>query len=234
MTLVQRIGVVAPGLSLDRPAVLVAVARSRGMTSEADAELAAVRKRLVELDESVPSLAEARRRVAETEASLDAQRERVATLRGRTHETEDESVTAAHREAIRALSEAETEHVAAREELAAARRRARDARDERERRLELQDRIRNLERRAKRELADAVRPTVDDVVPSVPDSAAATFSDADPITAALAALRVGRPRTPVVLACGRFPDARRAEAWLSAPVLRRYPDVTPRTAVYNG
>lgn len=233
MTLVERIGVIAPGLSLDRQAVLVAVARSRGMTSEADEELAAVRERLREFDESVPALAEARRRVAETEAELDAKRERVATLRGRINETDDESVIAAYREAIRELSEAETEHAAAREELTEARRRARAVRDERQRRLELQDQVRNLERRAERELAEAVRPAVDEAVPIVPDSEASAFSDAGPITAALAALRVGRPRTPVVLACGRFPDARRAEAWLSAPVLRRYPDGPPRTAVYK-
>ncbi|WP_336134874.1 hypothetical protein [Natronomonas amylolytica] len=224
MTLVEKVGVIAPGLSLDRQAVLVAVARSRGAKSEVADELAGVREQLGELDASVPSLADARRRVAETEADLDAKRERVATLRGRANETDDESVTVAYREAIRELSEAETEHAAAREELAATRRRARNVRDERQRRLELQDRARNLQRRAKRKLAEAVRPAIDDAVPSVPGSQAATFSDADPITAALAALRVGRPRIPVVLACGRFPDRRRAEAWLHAPVARRYPD----------
>lgn len=232
MTLVDRIGVVAPGLSLDRRAVLAAVARSRGLESDVDEELAAARERLASLDESVPSLAEARRRVAETEADLEAERERVAMLRGRSHETDDESVAAAYRAAIAELSEAETEHAAAREALQAARRRARSARDERERRLELQDRVRNLERRAEAELAEAARPAVDEAVPRVPDSTAATFSAAGPITAALAALRAGRPRIPVVLACGRFPNEQQAEAWLRAPVLCRYP--VSRTAVYNG
>lgn len=231
MTLVDRIGVVAPGLSLDRRAVLAAVARSRGMESEVAAELASARERLASCDESVPSLTEARRRVAEAEADLEAERERVAMLRGRTRETDDESVMDAYRAAIAELSEAETEHAAAREALGEARRRARSARDERERRLELQDRVRNLERRAEAELAEAVRSVVSEVVPRVPDSAATTFPDAGPITAALAALRVGRPRVPVVLACGRFSDATRAEAWLRAPVLRRYPD--PRAAVYK-
>jgi chromosome segregation ATPase len=222
--LVDRVGVVAPGLSLDRQAVLVSVARSRGIESGLDGELAAAREQLASVGASVPTLAEARRRVAETESHLDAKRERVATLRGRTAETDDESVQDAYREAIRELSEAETEHVAAREALTEARQRARDARDERERRLELQDRVRNLERRVREELAATVRPSVDGVIPSVPGSTATTFSEADAITAALAALRVGRPRLPVVLACGRFPDAKRAETWLRAPVLRRYPE----------
>lgn len=231
MTLVERVGVVAPGLSLDRRAVLVAVARSRGLESAVAGDLATARERLASLDESVPPLAAARRRVAETGANLDTERERVATLRGRVNETDDEAVKAEYRTAIRELSEAETEHAAAREALAEARRRAREARDERERRLELQDRVRNLERRADRELADAVRPAVDEAVTMVPASDARTFSEAGPITAALAALRAGRPRLPVVLACGRFPDAERAEAWLRAPVLRRYPGA--RAAVYN-
>lgn len=232
MTLVDCVGVVSPGMSLDRQRMLTAVARSRGLESDLAPELAATREQLADIGEPVPSLSDARRRVAETGADLDAERERVAMLRGRLRETDDESVTAEYRAAIAELSEVETEHAAAREALMEARRRARSARDERERRLELQDRVRNLERRAAAELAEAVRPAVDEVVPTVPDSASETVSEAAPITAALAALRAGRPRVPVVLACGRFPDARRAEAWIRAPVLRRFPD--RGTAVYKG
>lgn len=231
MSLVERVGVVAPGLTLDRRAVLVAVARSRGMESEVSETLATVREQLTSLDNSVPSLADARRRVAETEAELDAKRERVATLRGRATETDDDAVKTAYQDAIRKLSEVETEHAAAREVLADARHQAREARDGRERRLELQDRVRNLERQAKRELVETVRPIVDEVVPLVPESTATRFSEADPVTASLAALRVGQPRCPVVLACGRFSDAKHAEAWLRAPVLYRYPK--PWTAVYK-
>jgi hypothetical protein len=225
VSLVDRIGVVAPGLSFDRRGVLAAVARSRGLESEADSALDTAREQLADIEESVPSLADARRRVAETEADLEAERERVAMLRGRATESDDESVAAVYREAIAALSEAETEYAAAHEALETVRRRARSARDRRERRLELQDRVRNLERRARSELAEEVRPAVDETVPTVPDSAAATFADAEPVTAALAALRVGRPKTPVVLACGRFSDASHASAWLHAPVVRpRVPD----------
>jgi len=220
MSLYDHVTVVAPGLSLDRRAALAATARSRGATASVDEELRAARERLEEPGESVPSAAAARRGVAETEADLERQRERVATLRGRLEERDDAELEAAYLEAVRELSELETEHAAARERLEAARERARRARDERERRLRLQDRVDNLERAARAELVESVRPAVDRAVPAVPGGEAACFSDADPVTAALALVRVGVVRVPVVLACRRFDDAASAEAWLGAPVVR--------------
>jgi chromosome segregation ATPase len=160
----DHVAVVAPGLSLQRREALVAAARSRGLTASVDDELRAVRERLADLDEPVPSLAAARRRVAEAEADLEARRERVATLRGRLQETDDEALAEEYRVEIRALSEAETERAAAGEALAAARERARQARDVREDRLRLEDRVANLERRTREELVEAVRPEVDAAV----------------------------------------------------------------------
>ena len=220
MSLADHVAVVAPGLSLARREALVAAARSRGEPTSVDAELDRARERLSDLGEPVPSLADLRRRVADAEADLEAKRERVATLRGRLQETDDGAVAAAYREAIRELSEAETERAAAEEALADARERARRARDEREERLRLEDRVANLERRRRRELAASVRPAVDAAVAEAPGSEASSFARAAPVTAALALVRVGRLRTPVVLACRRFDGAADAEAWLGSPVVR--------------
>jgi hypothetical protein len=65
-----------------------------------------------------------------------------------------------------------------------------------------------------------VRPRVDEAVSAAPGSEASSFDAADGVTAALAVLRVGRVRTPVVLACRRFVDSASATAWLHAPVYR--------------
>lgn len=220
MSIRDHVGVVAPGMSLDRRQLLVAVARSKEVTTTVDDELRTARERLVDPGEPVPSLSDARRRVAEAEAALDAQRERVATLRGRLQATDDGDVAEEYRAAIRALSEAETERAAAGEALANVRGRAREARDEREKRLLLEDQVANLERRARDELVESVRPEVDEAVGEAPGAEAPDFETADPVTAALASIRVGRVQAPVVLACRRFESAAAAETWLATPVCR--------------
>lgn len=220
MSLYEHVRVVAPGLTLDRQRALVAVARSRGVRTDVDAELRAARDRVGELEADVPSTESARRRVAEAERDLTTQRERVATLRGRVLESDDPEAEAAYRTAIAELAELETERVAAGEALESARRRARAGRDVLERRMRLEDRVRNLERRARAAAREAVRPVVDAAVAETPGSDAASYADADDVTAALALVRAGRIRRPVVLACRRFPDAASAEAWLGTPVVR--------------
>jgi hypothetical protein len=220
VTLYDHVAVVAPGIRLDRRAALVAAARSRGVETGVDEELRAVRERLAALDEPVPSPAEARREVAATESELDAQRERVATLRGRLEATDDADAETTYRAAVRTLSELETTYQSARERLGAARERARSARDVRERRLGLQDRIDNLERTVREELVAAVRPEADAAVGGAPWAETDSYAEATPVTAALALVRVGVVRPPVVLACRRFHDAPAAESWLGSPVIR--------------
>ena len=121
MSLHRHVGLIAPGLSIPRQAALVAVARSLNITTSVDGSIRETEAELRSLSESVPSRAELRRRVAETAADLETKRERVATLRGQLRATNDDSVEAEYRNAIRSLSEAETEHDAAMEALAAAR-----------------------------------------------------------------------------------------------------------------
>lgn len=223
MSLHDHVALVAPGMSLDRRRALVAAARSRGETTSVDEELEAARRRLDELnetDESVPSLESAHRRVAELEEDLVAERERVATMRGRTRECENDSVVLEYRTAIGELSELETDYAAAREALEQARERTRQVLDERDRRLRLENRIGNLERAAREELIERVLPVVDAAVRDAPGSEASAFDAAGDVTASLALVRVGRVHSPVVLACRRFRDGPTAEEWLQAPVLR--------------
>lgn len=220
MSLHRHVGIIAPGLSLSRRAALVATARSLDVTTSVDESIRETEAELRSLSEPVPPRAELRRRVAETAADLETKRERVATLRGRLRATDDGSVEAEYRDAIRDLSEAETEHTAATEALEAARDRARSARDVRDRRLRLEDRLENLERTARSELVSAVSPAVDAALSALPNRDPASFDGADPISAALALVRVARIEMPMVLACRRFPDRDSAERWLEAPVYR--------------
>jgi hypothetical protein len=216
--LYEYVRVIAPGMALDRREALAAAARSRGVETSVDEDIESIRRRLSDHEASVPTLSDARRRVAETEAALEERRERVATLRGRVQASDDDAVTDEYRTAIRELSEAETEHLAATEALEDARSRARSARDERDRRLRLQDRLENRRREAQVELVESVRPAADEAVVSAPGGDGRTFADADSVTAALAVARVGTVHAPVALACRRFSDAAEATAWLEAPV----------------
>jgi hypothetical protein len=222
----DRVGLV-DGSHVPPLATLAAVARSLGERAQTDARIAGLRAELEEAPAPTPDVAPARERVAEARGRLEERRERVATLQGRLRAAREVGEPAAEREAeerladgVRALSEAETERLAAEEALDRARSEARDARDARERRLELRDRIDNAEREARAELARRIRPRVDAAVVATPGSRAARFADADPVTACLAAARVADVDAPVVLARRRFEDAERAAAWLGAPVIR--------------
>jgi len=222
----DRVGLV-DGSSVPPLATLAAVARSLGERAPEADLIAERRAELGGMPSPTPEVAPARRRLAEVRERLEERRERVATLQGRLHAAREVGESAAEHEAqerladaVRALSEAETERLAAEEALDRARNDAREARDARERRLELQDRIDNLERDARAELARRVRPPVDAAAVAVPGGRATRFEGADPVTARLAAARVADLRAPVVLVRRRFGSVERAAAWLDAPVLR--------------
>lgn len=220
MSLYRHVGVITPGMTLDRRAALLATARSLEVTTSVDGAIRETEAELRSLSEPVPPRADLRRRVAETEADLEAKRERVATIRGRLRETDDEEIEADYEEAIRSLSEAETEHAAAKEALEAVRNRARTARDVRDRRLRLEDRLENLERTAREERISAVSPAVEAALSELPTRDPDSFDAADPVSAALSLARVGRIEVPITLACRRFSDRDSAERWLEAPVCR--------------
>jgi hypothetical protein len=215
--------------SFDRRSALAAAARALGHTSEARAALDEARTELRSL--STPSIetATARRRVAEAGDEEDRLRERVAELRGRLRArratgAETTAVRAQLDEAVRQLSEAETERIAAEQALDGVESTAREARDRRERRLALEDRVAKLERAVRADLAAAVWVQFRSALRAVPGTASVGASpgtyDGDPVTAAMAVARLAPLDAPLVVGdVDRIRDATAAAAVLDAPVI---------------
>ncbi|MFB6154347.1 MAG: hypothetical protein ABEJ22_00510 [Haloferacaceae archaeon] len=225
----DALGVVAPDPDFSLRGALAAVARSRGLTAPQRPALESARERLA--DRSVPEtdLASARRRVADAGDSVDRLRERVAALRGRVQAVREvggdvDAAEADLESAIERLSEVETERIAAVQALDAAEERARNARDRREERFALEDRIANLEREARAALAAEVYDEFTAAVATLPGDGSPGDApgdyEGDPVTAMLGVVRIADFDAPVVLAAGRFSDARHAAATLDAPVVR--------------
>jgi hypothetical protein len=226
-----------------RRRALAAAARSRGLTADVADELAAARRELAAV--SVPSvdLTEARERVASAREAVESVQASVPAARGAVQARESlaadgfgdgadaeaigaEEARARLESAITEASERETELLAAEQALDRERRRAREARDARERALELEDRVGNLERQARAQLVDAIEPTFTDARAHVRDSLTADGSSGStgegPSAAALDALavvQIGSVEAPVVLAGGWFACADRARGCLDAPVI---------------
>lgn len=228
----EHVGVITPEYTIDLRSALAAVARSRGISAPQDDLRREARRRLAAMSLPEVETGEARRRLARAGDSEERLRERVAAARGRLEALRERSapedeITDAQadlREATRRLSEAETERIAARQALDWERRAARRARDQRRQRLALQDRIENLDRAARKSLAEAVYDEFADAVDAVPGegttgSEPGTY-EGDPITAGLGVARIATLDGPVVLSIRRFPDATTAARRLEVPVVR--------------
>ena len=180
---------------------LAAAARSRGRKSSVRSELIGLRERVTST--AVPSvdLDAARRRVADAGGEEGRLRERIAALRGdvrtrRAVDAETDDALTDLESAAAALSNAQTNRIAAEQALDHARAKADRARDVRERRLELRDRLENRRRDARDELAGAIYPTFRDALAVVPGASPSDAGD-DPsayggprLAASLAAVRV--------------------------------------------
>jgi hypothetical protein len=225
----DRVGVLSRDATVKLRPTLAAVARSRGREAPQDGSLSNLRAELSALDPPEVDRRSARKALAEAGEVEAELHERVAELRGRVDTLEERGVGAEDarrrlREAAAALTEARTERIAAEERLDRLDRRVRESRDRRERRLRLEDRIDNLRRDAREHLAGVVWEPFRAALESVPGDATAgdepgTFEGED-LTAALAAVRTAATASPVVLTCGRFPDARSASECLGTPVIR--------------
>lgn len=225
----EALGVVAPGRSVDTRDALAAVARERGLVPPQADRIARLERELaaVSVDDADDRRA-ARRRVAEAGAREAELSERVAALRGALRERRalDEptaELEAELREAVRELTDVETERIAAEESLAAARRAARADRDARERRLALEDDLGNARRAARAWLVERVADGFVEALAAVPGEArpggTPGTAAGDDVAAALAVVRVADVDAPVVLSCDRFDSAGAAAATLDAPVL---------------
>lgn len=221
----EKVGCIEPGMGLRTRTALAAAARSRGLSTPVDDELAETRARLRELEIESESLEPCRREVAAAEDRIQDLREEVATARGRLAACRDrdlptEAARAELEHAIERLSEAETEATAAGQAYDRKRAATRDRRDRRDRRFRLEDRVANLEREARSHLLDRVRPEYERTVTATPGCPAHEDPFAvDPVTRALAVVRVGDLSAPVVLGCDRFESPAEAAGWLGAPVI---------------
>lgn len=222
----RTLGVVDGARGVDRP-VLAAVARCRGHVPPQAARIDRLRERLAECDPPAVDRRTARKRLADRRDEAERLRERVAELRGRVQacregNADGDPPTDDLAAATERLLEADTERIAARQRLDELRSAAERARDRREHRLELQDRIDNCEREARRTLAGRALPAVGVAVAALPG--AATTANREPsrdgAAGELAAYRCGRPSAPVVLAANPLADPESAARWLGAPVLR--------------
>lgn len=182
-------------------------------------ELERLREEIAAIEVESVDLAAARRRVAAASGEEERLKERVAALRGdvrarRSVEAETDEALGDLESAAAELSNAQTERIAAEQALERARERAAAARDERERRLELEDRLRNRRREARRELATETYPAFRDALGAVPDgdpsSAGSNPSEYEGprLSASLAAVRTADLDAPVTL-------GREAARWLA-------------------
>ncbi|MFC6787017.1 hypothetical protein ACFQFH_14365 [Halobaculum halobium] len=224
-------------------------------------ELDAVSATLDAAGDASEALASARRRAAAADSDVERLRERAATLRGRLTQAREgtgptsadlgrsgdpadsadpdgdaatvESLRDDFAAATRALTEAETERVAAEQALARATERSRSVRDARERRLRLRDALANRRREARRDLARAVYPAFSDAISAFRSDVAGHAGDpvsggigdgpgefeGDAVVAHAAAVRIARRSDPVVVAADCFPGREVAREWLGSPVV---------------
>lgn len=217
------VGVIRPEMAVSRRVIMAAVARTRGATAPQDETIATIEAELAAIEPPAVDTEAARRRLAAVGAERDRLRERVARLQGRVQERraagrQTAAVEQELTDAVRTLSEVETERVAARQALAAAREDERAAHDVRERRLRLEDRLGNRRREARAHLAATVREDVASAVATAPGEAA-VVERASVQTVALAGARVASLAAPLVLVDPPFADQTAAASWLEAPVI---------------
>jgi exonuclease VII small subunit len=221
----EHVGCIRPGMGLRHHTALARAGRTRGLSTPYDGAIADVREELAELETGSARTDDARRAAARAQADRGRLREAVAAARGRLEAAREgdggtEAAAAALEDAIRQLSEAETDAAAARERLEQVRTARRVRRDRRDSQFRLEDRLANLERDARAHLADAVRDAYREALAAVPGGSREPPREADPVTAALAVARVAECNAPLVLACGRFDSPGEASDVLEAPVLK--------------
>ena len=216
----EHVGCVGPTTTITRRSAIAAAARSRGRTSSVDDEIRDCRDALAAIDVPTADVPSALAAVADAGDAVDSLRDHVARLGGVVAASDTDparvaSAQASLREAAAELAAAETAHHAARQELARERDRQRAANDARERRLAIEDRLANLRRTARRELAGRDGARIRRALDAVPDWPRA----GEDARLALAIARTAAVRAPVVVDAGPFRTPGQARACLAAPVV---------------
>lgn len=221
----DHVGYIHAGMGLRTRTALAKAARTLELRTPHDEALDEARDSLAELTVDDSDSAQFRREAAQTANETDRLREEVAAERGRLQARRENNLDPtpaadALADAIRRLSETETSENAAKQRLRRERTEARFRRDRREERFRLEDRIANLERKVRAHLVEQVKDSYTEAVSRAPgtDGSRDPF-DVDPVTAALAIVRITETAAPVVLACDRFDSPAAASEWLGVPVL---------------
>ncbi|MBX0295871.1 hypothetical protein [Haloarcula nitratireducens] len=222
-TVYDYCGHVYPEMGFRTKTALAAAARSRGIETRHDGEIAELREQLASLDSEEPSLPPADDPVSES--AIAALREDAATARGRldarkTLGANTDDARRSVRETTGALSERETERTAAAQSRERRRDVARSYRDRRAERRRVADRLANRRRDARAALVDRLRGRFAAALDALPGSTPTDPFDASPVLAALSILRVARTDAPVVLEVDRFEHPTAAAAALDAPIVR--------------
>lgn len=219
----EHAGHVHSGLGLRVRTALAAAARSAGAETPVDDEIAELRERLATLEPERPSRTTLAERVPDRELA-DLQ-ESVGVHRGRIQARErlDADPDPARddlRDAAATLAERRTDRTAAEQSRRRRRAELREYRDRLARRRRLEDRLANHERAARETLVDRHRDEFASAVASAPGPTPDDPFAADPVTAAVAVLRIAHTPAPVVLSVDRFSTPAAAADWLDAPVVR--------------
>lgn len=225
----ESVGCLRPDMGLRTKTAVARAARTCGETTPYDADLRAARDDLADVTVETTSLDAHRERIAQAESAVDQARIRAAEARGRVRERRENDLAIQEArsrldDALRELSEAETDAIATRQEYEQARERRRDRRDVRERKRRLEDRVANLERQARSHLLTRYQNEFREALATVPgasvDPENADPFAADAVTAALAVARIGELTAPVVIAVDRFESPEHASEFLDAPVVQ--------------
>jgi hypothetical protein len=206
----EYIGILSPDPDIKRRDALITIGRLCGVKTPYDSSLKTVQSAIDQLEiSSVPDITTARRRVADAGADVERLRERVAMLRGQMAVYRETDVTTditnaeiALKNAIRTLSEASTEEIAATQRLTQLIDIARTARDCKEKRLSLIDRRQNLKRHIRAEIFDVMKAEFDRVrqVPWIAERIDGNNNYTTALADAIAILSLAPLRAPLIVA----------------------------------
>jgi DNA repair exonuclease SbcCD ATPase subunit len=218
------VGQIHPEMGLRTRTALAVGARTQGLESPHDDEMARLEDKLASISVAETDLESRRQERADEHNNRQRLRERVAATRGRLaayreqgHETDE--LEAELQAQIQELAEAETTATAATQNHEQAQSRARSQRDQRAQQFRLEDRLANRRRDARRWLVEQVEPAFTTAVRELLDRPVEEPFDCRPAVAALAIARVAEYTAPILLETDQFASAAAAHDWLGGPVV---------------
>lgn len=220
----DRIGHVHGGMGLRVRTALAEAARTRGYETPYDDDIERLEAELSTLAVEQTGIERYRRELAAGREETEALREAVAATRGRlaAHREQGLDTDDLEREleaTVRELAETETSTTAASQQFERTREELRANHDRRERKLEVEDRLANRRRDARRWLVEQLESEYETAVRALAGESVDPF-DCKPTTAGLAVGRVAAYNAPLVLEAGPFDSAAAARSYLGGPVVR--------------